>query len=139
MKLFVWKCLSILKCITNQFFYFNFIFLLIITLTSTSANAVDTLVEQGRSLFFNETFDGNGRTCASCHRAERNFSIDAEFIATLPSDDPLFVAEFVPELAGLEDPDMLRQFGLIRANVDGFDDPTQKFALRSINHLFTKV
>jgi len=79
---------------------------------------------------------GNGRTCGTCHRAENNFTIDPAFIATLPADDPLFVSEFNTDLAELEDSIMLRQFGLIRANADGFDNPTEKFVLRSVSHLF---
>ena len=39
------------------------------------------------------------------------------FIATLPGDDPLFVAENNEDLAELEDPTLMRQFGLIRANM----------------------
>jgi cytochrome c peroxidase len=50
--------------------------------------AGDPLVAKGRELFFKETFDGNGRTCGTCHRAEDNLTIDAAFIATLPSNDP---------------------------------------------------
>lgn len=57
------------------------------------------MIELGRDLFFNETFDGNGRTCGTCHPANNNFEIDPEFIDTLPNDDPLFVAEFNPDLA----------------------------------------
>ena len=34
------------------------------------------LIEQGRVLFFEETFNGNGRTCGTCHRLENNFTID---------------------------------------------------------------
>jgi len=52
-------------------------------------------VERGRRIFFEETFQGNGRTCGTCHRPEDNFKITPEFMATLPPDDPLFVAEFV--------------------------------------------
>ena len=63
------------------------------------------LIERGRQLFMTETFDGNGRTCASCHPPANNFTIDPAFIATLPDDDPLFVAEFNPDLAELEDPE----------------------------------
>jgi cytochrome c peroxidase len=81
------------------------------------------LIERGRQLFMTETFDGNGRTCASCHPPTNNFTIDPGFIATLPDDDPLFVAEFNPDLAGLEDPEMLRDFGLILENADGLDKP----------------
>jgi cytochrome c peroxidase len=81
------------------------------------------LIEEGRRLFFNETFNGNGRTCGTCHPANQNFTIDADFIATLPPDDPLFVAEFNPALAGLENPTLMREFGLILENLDGFDQP----------------
>jgi hypothetical protein len=81
------------------------------------------LIEKGRQLFMNETFDGNGRTCASCHPPTNNFTLDPAFIATLPDDDPLFVAEFNPDLAELEDPEMMRRFALILENVDGFDQP----------------
>jgi cytochrome c peroxidase len=62
------------------------------------------LIEQGRQLFMNETFDGNGRTCATCHPPANNFTIDPEFIASLPDDDPLFVAEFNPALGCAGEP-----------------------------------
>jgi len=90
----------------------------------------------GAELFMRETFDGNGRTCASCHRAERNFAIDPEFIATLPDDDPLFVAEFNPTLSGLEHPNEMREFSLILENVDGTEPggPEERFVLRSVPH-----
>lgn len=82
------------------------------------------LVAKGEDLFLNETFAGNGRTCATCHPAEHNFTIDPEFIAGLPDDDPLFVAEFNPDLAeGFEEPKLMRKFGLILENVDGFENP----------------
>jgi len=60
------------------------------------------LIERGRELFMNETFNGNGRTCATCHPPTNNFTIDPAFIATLPNTDPLFVAERIPALATLE-------------------------------------
>lgn len=81
------------------------------------------LIEKGRRLFISETFNGNGRTCATCHPPTNNFTIDPAFIATLPDDDPLFVAEFNPALAALEDPELMRRFGLILENLDGFDRP----------------
>jgi cytochrome c peroxidase len=88
----------------------------------------------GADLFFRETFDGNSRTCGSCHPAANNFTLDAEFIAGLAIDDPLFIAERDPELAALEQPDLLRRFGLILVNPDGHDDPTRKFVMRSVSH-----
>lgn len=95
----------------------------------------DPLVEKGRHLFFNETFGGNGRTCATCHRLEDNFSISPAFIATLPPDDPLFVAETNPDLAEhFESPALMRGHGLILENLDGFDDPASLFTMRGVPH-----
>ena len=62
------------------------------------------LIERGRRLFMNETFDGNGRTCATCHPPTNNFTIDAAFIARLPQSDPLFVAEKIRTLSGSRNP-----------------------------------
>jgi mono/diheme cytochrome c family protein len=93
------------------------------------------LIAKGRDLFFNETFGGNGRTCGTCHREEDNFSITPSFIATLPKDDPLFVAEFVPALRqNFENPRLMREFGLIKENLDGFDDLANLFTMRGVPH-----
>jgi cytochrome c peroxidase len=88
----------------------------------------------GAELFFRDEFGGNGRSCASCHPADNNYTIDPDFISQLPNNDPLFVAELVPALAGLERPDLMRDHGLILENVDGADDPTVKFTMRSVPH-----
>lgn len=96
---------------------------------------IDALIAEGENLFFNETFAGNGRTCGTCHREENNFTIDPAFIASLPANDPLFVAEFNADLAELENPTLMRQFGLILANVDGLEDPANKFVMRSVPHM----
>ena len=95
-------------------------------------SSLDQLVAKGERLFFEETFQGNGRTCGSCHPADNNFTIDPAYIATLPKRDPLFVAEFNSALSGLENPKLLRELGLIRANVDGFTKPG---VMRSVPHL----
>jgi mono/diheme cytochrome c family protein len=92
-------------------------------------------VERGRQIFFEETFAGNGRTCGTCHPAENNLTLDPAFIAGLPPDDPLFVAEFVPELReNFENPRLMREFALILENQDGFDDLENRFVLRGIPH-----
>jgi cytochrome c peroxidase len=94
------------------------------------------LINQGRELFFNETFGGNGRTCGTCHPAENNFTIDPKFIATLPHDDPLFVAEFIPALSeNFEKPELMRKVGLILENTNGFDNLQTNFTMRSVPHL----
>ncbi len=97
-----------------------------------AVNDFDALVAEGFKLFRDETFDGNGRTCNTCHRIENNFTIDKDFIKTLPKSDALFVHERVPALRELESPKMLRELGLVRANVDGQDKPAR---LRSVPHI----
>ena len=101
---------------------------------SNSVESNDPLVKRGAFLFTSETFGGNGRVCATCHRLENNLTIDPAFIATLPANDPLFVAEFNPALATLEDSNMLRTRGLNRENLDGLDKPP---VLRSVQHTFS--
>lgn len=91
----------------------------------------------GAELFFREAFGGNGRTCGSCHPAAHNFTLDPELIAGLDADDPLFVAEHDAALAELERPDLMRELGLILVNPDGFEDPTRKFTLRSVSHIYS--
>ncbi len=91
-----------------------------------------TLAQRGRELFERETFAGNGRSCATCHPSLHNFTLDANFIATLPKDDPLFVAERVPALAQLENPLLMRSRALILENLDGFDRPG---VMRGVPHM----
>ena len=108
----------------------RFLFLVLVGLMGSPAckpppipNPDDALIALGRDLFFEETFDGNGRTCGSCHPASNNFAIDLAFIATLPDEDPLFVAESNPDLAeNFENPTLMREVGLILENQDGFGD-----------------
>ena len=125
-----------------KFFAFMIVFLAAVSMLWSNADAfrrrpkrapVD-LVEKGRDIFFNETFDGNGRTCGTCHPAENNLTIDPAFIATLPQDDPLFVAENIPELANLENPELMRKFGLILENLNGFD---QEGFFRCVPHMLS--
>ncbi|MBI3767868.1 MAG: hypothetical protein HY271_05145 [Deltaproteobacteria bacterium] len=98
-----------------------------------TAGATAGLIAQGARIFFQETFGGNGRTCGTCHPAEADFTLTPEFIAALPADDPLFVAELNPDLAGLENPDLMRSRALILENIDGFDQPP---VFRGVPHIF---
>lgn len=107
-----------------------------------SHGLVGQAVGDGADLFFRGTFDGNGRTCGTCHPAEKNQEIGPDFIATLPSDDPLFVAEFPKNkggVPGLERPLLMRGFGLILENVDGAEDPTVKFTMRGVPHSLSLI
>jgi len=96
----------------------------------------DELIARGRELFFKETFGGNGRTCGTCHPADNNFTLDPAYIARLPARDPLFVAEYEPALkTGFESPRLMREFALIRENLDGLDDLENKFVMRAVPHV----
>jgi hypothetical protein len=60
-----------------------------------------TQVAQGENLFNGETFQGNGRTCASCHIASLNFAlppsnIQSRFSNVSTTFDPLFIGETKP-------------------------------------------
>ena len=115
--------------------------ILFATLALSSFAAMPTnpqakLIAKGKKIFFNETFNGNGRTCGTCHPAENNFTLDPAFIFTLPPNNALFVAEFNPDLKkNFENPRLMRQFALILENLDGFDDLENKFTMRGIPHL----
>ena len=96
------------------------------------------LINEGRQIFFNETFNGNGRTCGTCHREDNNHTIDPKYIATLPPDDPLFVAERPgpnPLARNFEKPDLMRKVGLILENTNGFGDLEHNFTMRGVPHL----
>jgi hypothetical protein len=103
------------------------------------AGLVTRQICAGARIFFDETFNGNGRTCGSCHPAANNFTIDVPFVEALHTRnprDPLFVNEFVPALANLETND-LRNAAAILENVDGFEAPTEKFVSRSVSHMLS--
>ena len=102
--------------------------------TATRVANLARVIADGRRLFVNETFTGNGRTCGTCHVETNNFTVDPELIATLPASDPLFVAETNPALATLENPDLLRRFGLILVDAEGFD-PSTGFVFRSTQNV----
>jgi len=58
-------------------------------------------VAQGENLFNGETFQGNGRTCATCHVASLNFAlppsnIQSRFKNVSATFDPLFIGETNP-------------------------------------------
>jgi hypothetical protein len=93
----------------------------------------------GADIFFRETFGGNGRTCASCHPVANNYTIDPAFVQALQAskpNDPLFVAKPGTPLEHLETPDLTSN-ALILENVDGFQDPANRFVTRSVPHLFS--
>jgi cytochrome c peroxidase len=106
---------------------------------------------QGGWIFFNETFNGNGRTCGTCHPAENNYTIDEQFISALPPDNKIFYA-FQPShtaySAFYDDPNLdvgkpletealHSEFALIKVHVDGFDNIEYKYVSRAVPHLLS--
>ncbi len=109
--------------------------LLVSACNSASPPNPPSLVERGEQIFLNETFNGNGRTCGSCHRPTDNFGLTPAFVATLPDDDALFVAETNAELANnFENPRLMRELALILENQDGFGDLANNFNMRGVPH-----
>lgn len=99
---------------------------------------VSQQVLDGADLFFRGTFEGNGRSCGTCHPPAFNLVIDPAFVARQRQanpDDPLFIADpDRPDTVPLEIPDLLERFAIIFENVDGFEDPGNKFMMRSVPH-----
>jgi cytochrome c peroxidase len=85
-----------------------------------TAKILANQIKSGRDLFTEETFDGNGRTCATCHLPNRGFTITPGIIKGLPKNDPLFVFKTNPELAKLEDERLLTKRALFLENIQGF-------------------
>ena len=86
----------------------RFLFALsLLCVLAMSSLAADPLVELGDQLFHEETFGGNGRTCATCHDVDQSYGMTPEGIAAFFAADPLdplFVAENDPALETLENP-----------------------------------
>ncbi len=109
------------------------------------------LLNEGRDLFFNGTFNGNGRTCGTCHRENDNLALSLKTIASLPAHDPLFIVEQPFRLDGtanalynefrMEKPALMRKVGLIVENLNGFRDSdgefTNRVVMRAPNHVLS--
>ncbi|MFW2371517.1 MAG: hypothetical protein ACN4GM_00195 [Gammaproteobacteria bacterium] len=114
-------------------------------------NLDSDLVNLGRNLFFNETFDGNGRNCGTCHKEDDNMALGLKTIAALPPEDPLFIVEqaFRPDGSPnplfnefkMEKPALMRKLGLILENLDGFRNRngqfTNRVAMRAPQHVLS--
>lgn len=62
---------------------------------SDEVNTIGTLEQRGEALFTEETFDGNGRVCSTCHEPDLFGTITPEFVReqfALDSTGPLFRA-----------------------------------------------
>lgn len=98
--------------------------------TSSAFAETDSAVARGEWLFMNETFGGNGRTCATCHAPENFYTLSPRYIDTLPASDSLFAYRENPDLmcsdgsrSCLEVDEMLRCCALIVTHPTHFPDP----------------
>jgi cytochrome c peroxidase len=89
---------------------------------SEAARILGNKIKSGRDLFTKETFDGNGRTCATCHIPNRGFTITPSIIRRLPKNDPLFVFKTNKELRNLENEGLLKSRALFLENIRGFKE-----------------
>ncbi|HET8940062.1 MAG TPA: hypothetical protein VFN67_41760 [Polyangiales bacterium] len=68
------------------------------------------LVDEGFRVFTEETFEGNGRKCSTCHLPEANYSISPTEIAELNEQDRALV--FAENVPGLEEPNLVSELAL---------------------------
>lgn len=73
------------------------------------------LLDEGFRIFTEETFDGNGRTCATCHVPEEQYSIAPSDIQRLTGKKLIEVMAL--NVPGLENPRLVRERALF--NVEG--------------------
>jgi cytochrome c peroxidase len=72
------------------------------------------LIQKGFELFTTETFDGNGRSCGTCHLPEKNYNISPADIAELSdAKKALVLASSVPNL---ENPTLVEKLALFNIN-----------------------
>jgi hypothetical protein len=76
------------------------------------------LIDEGFKLFTKETFDGNGRTCGTCHIPKESYNIFPSNIKKLKSKDRKLV--FATNVPGLENPDLVKSHALF--NISGRAD-----------------
>lgn len=67
-------------------------------------------IDEGFRVFTEETFEGNGRACATCHIPEENYNIFPSTIKKLNVKEKRLV--FAPHVPGLENRRLIRKFAL---------------------------
>lgn len=115
------------------------------------ASILTGMASAGANIFNNFTFDGNGRTCSTCHVPTNNYTLDPEYIAELDPSNPLFVADPASPAANpnllpdeknnnrrFEVPELMRSRALVLSNADGYPDPSDpydRFVMRAVPSL----
>jgi len=91
------------------------------------ARAIDPatakLVNLGFQVFTTTTFNGNGRTCSTCHLPSADFSISAADFAALSAHQKSLV--LASSTLGLENPTMVSKLGVFNINDKVGNDPAE--------------
>lgn len=90
--------------------------------------------EDGKQVFFHETFEGNGRTCATCHDPRNEFTMSPELAQKryeADPDGPLFRPEDSDDGRGYDYTTLLTRAVFrvripLHPNVTNVDDPTNR-------------
>jgi hypothetical protein len=97
-------------------------------LGATNAAAFDVktakLIDKGFNLFTQETFDGNGRTCKTCHLPDHDYGIAPSDLATMSAHDKKLV--FATKTPGLENSttvQKLTSFNIANGPPGNIDNP----------------
>jgi mono/diheme cytochrome c family protein len=83
------------------------------------------LIDEGFRLFTEETWKGNGRTCATCHIPEKAYTISPGDIAAMTSAEKELV--FARNVRGLENETLVEELALFNIDPDHFDDHVGPF------------
>ena len=75
-------------------------------------------IDFGFRVFTEETFEGNGRTCATCHLPEENYTMNADDVRKLKGAD-LELVTLENTVPGLENPTLVKKLALF--NTEGGD------------------
>ena len=87
-------------------------------------------IDEGFRLFTEETFEGNGRTCGTCHIPEENYNIFPDTIKKMSRKERRLV--FASNVPGLENETLVRKFALFNiaggpesdaSDIEAFNSP----------------
>ena len=85
------------------------------------------LIDKGFTLFTQETFDGNGRTCKTCHLPQHDYGLAPSDLATMSAHDrKLVLATKTPDLENPTTVQKLTSFNIANGppgNVDNLEGP----------------
>jgi len=73
-------------------------------------------IDKGFKTFTQETWNGNGRTCGTCHRPDESYNIFPSTIKTLSKSEQALV--FATNVPGLENMDLVKSHAVFNVEAD---------------------